>query len=98
MIRHMLFWNLKDPAADRAEVREFLQKSFREMVEQIPELLAAQVDFDAGAGTHDIGLYCEFKSMEDMRAYQQHPRHLAFKEAGAKWLTGRVCVDLEVEA
>lgn len=96
MIRHMLFWNRAEGAPARDELLPSLQESFSEMVGSISGLRLAQVDFDEGVGTHEIGLYTEFDSMEALNAYQVHPLHLVFKEKLGPCLRDRVCVDLEV--
>lgn len=96
MIRHMLFWNYTPAVNDRLAVRESVQVSFREMVNKIDGLTLAEVDGDLGAGTHDLGLYCEFDSWTALQNYYTHPLHLAFRSRMADCLTDRVCVDMEV--
>lgn len=97
MIRHMLFWNRTENAPPLTELIPRLQKSFSEMVREVSGLRSVQVAQDMGSGTHEIGLYTEFDSMEAVGAYQVHPLHLAFKEEMGLWLKDRVCVDLEAE-
>lgn len=97
MIRHMLFWNFTPSVTDRLAVVKAVKISFREMVEKIEGLTYAEVDGDLGAGTHDLGLYCEFESWTALKNYSTHPLHMAFRARTKDCLADRVCVDLEAE-
>lgn len=97
MIRHMIFWNLADPVADRAETERFLKESFAAMVGAVPGLRGAHIGFDLGLGTYDVGLCCDLDSMEALAAYQDYPPHVAFKTWAKTHFKDRACVDLEVE-
>ncbi len=96
MIRHMLFWNFTPAVNDRLAVIASVQVSFRDMVSKIEGLSLAEVDADLGAGTHDLGLYCEFESWTALQNYYAHPLHMAFRNRMEACLTDRVCVDMEV--
>ncbi len=95
MIRHMIFWNYTPAVSDSLAVVAAVQQSFRDMVEKIDGLDYAEVDADLGAGTHDLGLYCEFSSWTALKNYYTHPLHMAFRTRMKDCLTDRVCIDLE---
>lgn len=97
MIRHMIFWDLADPNADRAETERFLKETFAPMVGAVPGLRSAHIGFDQGMGTHQVGLCCDLDDPEALRVYQDYPPHVAFKAWAGEHLRERCCVDLEVE-
>lgn len=96
MIRHMIFWDLADPNADRGELAAFLKATFDPMVGAVPGLRSVQIGFDLGMGTHDVGLCCDLDSREALAAYQDYPPHVAFKNWAKEHFKERCCVDLEV--
>lgn len=98
MIRHMIFWKLADPQADRVALEDFLRETFAPMVGAVPGLRAVSVGFDQGMGTHDLGLCCDLDDLAALAAYQDYPPHVAFKQWAGEHLLERCCVDLEVEA
>ena len=46
-------------------------------------------------GMPDIGLYCEFDSMDDLNAYQTHPEHIRHKELTKDYCRDRIVIDWE---
>lgn len=96
MIRHMIFWNLADPAQDRAELERFLTDTFAQMVGKAPGLRSAHIGFDLGLGTYDLGLCCDLDNRAALASYQEYPPHVAFKAWAGEHLKDRACVDLEV--
>ena len=96
MIRHMIFWELADPNVDRRELETFLNDTFAPMVGAVPGLRSANIGFDLGMGTHQVGLCCDLDSREALAAYQDYPPHVAFKSWAREHFKARCCVDLEV--
>lgn len=97
MIRHMIFWDLADETANRAQMERFLKESFAAMVGEVPGLRSAHIGFDQGPGTHAVGLCCDLDSMEALAVYQDFPAHVTFKEWAKVHLKNRCCIDMEVE-
>lgn len=75
MLHHVSLLNFSDSLSKDAI--EQLAENIRELQHQIPEIAAytvgtsAQVDEDAA----DIAIYAQFASVDDYRAYKDHPVH-----------------------
>lgn len=99
MVRHILLWTLTQQAKD--EGIEFVLKKLRasaqNMVGKIPGLLRSEVAINQTPGPHDLVFYCEFRSMEDIAPYSEHPLHRAHRDMAKDWVTDRECIDIEVE-
>jgi hypothetical protein len=79
MIRHVVLWRLKPPAA--GETREAIFARIREALEaqrgRIPGLLRVETGLHAGGARHavDFALVADFDSRESLAAYHRHPAH-----------------------
>lgn len=73
MVKHIVVWTMK-PEATTGQKRE-MKDRLEALSGKIPELLKIEVGIDAGSGT--MALYSEFKSEDDLIAYQIHPDHQA---------------------
>lgn len=73
MIKHIVLWVMK-PEVTSAQKQE-MKKRLEALAGRIPELRKIEVGIDAAAGT--MALYSEFKSEDDLIAYQIHPDHQA---------------------
>ena len=97
MIRHMIFWNLAPSVTNKLAVISEIQKKFFEMASKIDGMVNVSIDGDLGFGTHDVGLYCEFETWTNLKNYQTHPLHMAFRAQTKDILIERACVDLDVQ-
>ena len=100
MIKHIVFWKLKDYAegADRATNAAKLKALLDSCSAIVPGILAfeavvAQPGLEA---THDIVLYSEFDSRESLDAYQNHPEHVKIKPFFGAVREARQCMDYEI--
>ncbi|MDF7822413.1 Dabb family protein [Pontiellaceae bacterium B12227] len=96
MIKHIVMWKFKDDVseADKLEAKRQLEA----LMGVTPTLINIEVGLDV-LGTDqskDMVLYSEFQSLEDLKAYAEHPEHV--KVGG--FIKPRVCerhaVDYEV--
>lgn len=75
MLHHVSLLNFSDSLS--SDAIEALAANIRDLQHQIPEIAAytvgtsAQVDADAA----DIAIYAQFASIDDYRAYKDHPEH-----------------------
>ena len=53
-------------------------------------------ELNVGQGNYDMVLISEFKSMEDMQIYKEHPEHVKALEFCKTVCIERACVDYEV--
>ncbi|MCC7702871.1 Dabb family protein [Janthinobacterium sp. GW460P] len=100
MIKHIVFWKLKDHAegADRATNALKLKALLDACSDLVPgivkfEVAVAQPGLEA---TYDIVLYSEFVSRAALDAYQNHPEHVKIKPFFAAVREARQCMDYEI--
>ncbi|MDZ8117687.1 Dabb family protein [Pontiella agarivorans] len=96
MIKHIVMWKFKDdvPAEERVEMKNRLEA----LKGVAPTLLDIEVGLDV-LGTDqskDIVLYSEFASLEDLKAYAEHPEHVKVGEFIKPRVCERHAVDYEV--
>ena len=100
MIKHIVFWKLKDHAEgqDRAANARKMKEMLDACADLVPGILTfevalAQPDLEA---TYDVVLYSEFESKAVLDAYQEHPEHVAIKPCIGAVREARQCMDYEV--
>jgi len=83
MIKHIVFWKLKDEANgnDKAANAKLIKEKLEALNGQIPGLIRLEVgiDFSNTEMSADVVLYSEFPSIEDLKIYDEHPKHVAVK-------------------
>lgn len=81
MIKHIVFWKLKDGAEGRskAENAALIRERLESLRGRIPGLLKIEVGFDVlrGDTSSDVALYSEMESRAVLDSYQSHPDHQA---------------------
>jgi len=99
MIRHIVMWKLKDSAQgkNKRENLEYIKNMLYELPIYIPQIKKLELGFDVLGSemSWDAALVSEFDSMEDLKLYQEHPRHKAVSEYVAKVREDRAVVDYE---
>jgi hypothetical protein len=99
MIRHIVFWKLKDEAngmSKEANGKEIKQR-LEALAGQIEGLIRIEVgiDFLHSPESADLALYSEFESRQALDFYQQHPLHKAIMPFIAEARNERRVVDYE---
>lgn len=95
MIKHVVFWRLKNTADGSGE-------KIKEQLENLRGKIDGLIDIEVGMdlsktpASYDIALYSTCHSPEALEAYQNHPLHVAVKQFIATAVTERVVVDYEV--
>jgi quinol monooxygenase YgiN len=83
MVRHIVFWRLKESAngQGKAENAADLKRRLESLNGKVPGLIKLEVGFDFSrtSESSDIVLYSEFESRAALDAYQVHPLHEAIK-------------------
>ena len=80
MVRHVILWQLKDSFTEEEKlaVCQGIKEGLEGLVGQVPGLLSAHVQYEKLAGcTADVMLDSAFESEEALRAYKDHPAHVA---------------------
>ncbi|MBU3737837.1 MAG: Dabb family protein [Rhodoferax sp.] len=97
MIKHLVFWKLKESAHGNSKHANALeiQRLLTDLQGKIPGLLAIEVGLDLSQtpNSSDIALYSEFESEAALLAYQSHPLHQAIVPFVAEAAAERRVVD-----
>lgn len=96
MVRHILFWKLKDEfcASDqRAQAMRKLADSVATL-RGIDGLLRAEIGWNEAGGEYNVVFYSEFADQAALEAFRDHPLHVAHRERCAPLVTGRLAGDL----
>ena len=98
MIRHIVFWNLKDEAEgnDKKTNAEIIKTRLEALVGKIDGLLRAEVGLNYNPDGYDLCLYSEFTSRQALDFYQTHPLHVEIKDFVGKVVTQRAVTDCEI--
>ncbi|MBC8569384.1 Dabb family protein [Zongyangia hominis] len=98
MIKHIVFWNLKEEAAGGDKIRngQLIKEKLEGLVGVVPGLLSAQVGVNFNPNGYDLCLCSELASKEALDGYQCHPAHLAVKEFVHQVICERAVVDYEM--
>ena len=84
MIKHIIMWRLYDHAEgfSKAENAQRMKQQLEELKRKIPQIryLETGINISDSPDAYDVVMYSEFDSQDDLKAYQNHPAHLAFKE------------------
>lgn len=94
MVRHIVMFKLKKDA----DITEAKQKA-EKLIEFIPSIEKMEVVCNsslADESNYELALICDFKNMEDLNAYQNHPEHLKFGAYISRIRESRACIDFEI--
>ena len=93
MIRHIVMWKFR-PGTE-AEQERFLE-GLRALQGVIPQLVRSEAARNVAPGNYDAVLLSEFRSLEDLEAYKNDPRHKAVSALCKSIREDRTAVDYEV--
>lgn len=97
MVKHIVFWTLKDEyRADAEKIARELRGRFEQMLGQAEGMTAVEVGANYNGGGYDLALYAEFTDREAQDAYQVFPAHLEVKKYVHSLVCARECVDYEL--
>jgi len=100
MIKHIVFWKLKEEACgnDKALNSRMIKDKLEVLNGQIPGLLKLEVgiDFSQTDMSYDVALYSEFANQADLKFYDEHPLHVAVKSFVKEVNCSRKVVDYEI--
>lgn len=100
MIRHILFWKLTEQvkaAGREKEAAGFVADSVRTMAGRIEGMRCAELGVNLAGGDYDLVFYSEFENEAALKAFRDHPLHVAHRERCAEYVTGRVAGDILAE-
>ena len=95
MVDHLVLFTVKEDA--RGEDVEDLLASLKELKKGIPSVVDASVgeNFSERSQGYTHGLFVRLQTVDDLRAYINHPEHQAVVEKLDALTKGRLVVDYE---
>ena len=100
MIRHILFWQLREEfragEAQKKRALEVLRASV-DTLKAIEGLRRAEIGPNLAGGEYDLVFYSEFDDDAALEAFREHPLHVAHRERCVPYVTGRLAGDLAAE-
>ncbi len=97
MIRHIVLFKLKDFSSEqeRNQSLEDVLINFRSLVGEIPQIrqYIVQPGITDNETSYDVIINSTFDSLEDLKAYQNHPAHLYAVKQNKKWSVSKVVID-----
>ena len=95
MIKHVIMWKFQEDKQE--EMKTFLER-LRSLQNQIPQIQSMEIGVSNNPGNNfDAVLIMEFLSMEDLKQYQEDPRHVAVSSLCKSIRLDRGAVDFLVE-
>ncbi len=102
MIKHTVMWTIKEGETPRSKFERMAEMKSRllDLKETIREIVSMEVYFSspqAPIGNYDVVLITEFRSWNDLDAYQKHPAHIEVGSYIANVKQNRAAIDFEFE-
>lgn len=101
MVKHIILWTLNPELSDdeKRQVKAGIKAGLEELVGQVPGLVEVTVHIDRRlpSSTADVMLDSTLESAEALKAYAQHPAHVAVANSCVRpYTVQRACLDFEV--
>lgn len=100
MVRHVVMWKFKEEAEGKSKEENMnaVKNGLLALPALIPQLKKAEVYFDVSHTdmSMDLMLVTEHDTLEDMRAYAEHPEHLKVSAYVRRVIERRVVLDSEL--
>lgn len=94
MIRHICMFKFKEEKKE--ENLRKAQELAEELLKPIPQIARYEVAVnaqDAPESNYEMSLIFDYEDMEQLRAYQAHPNHIAFGDFIKSVRESRACID-----
>ena len=100
MVKHIILWKLSDELtpAEKEAVKAGIKESLESLVGKVPGLVEVTVNIDGrlDSSNCDVMLDSVLESPEALKAYAQHPEHLAVANGKVRpYTVQRTCLDYE---
>ena len=94
MVKHIVAWNIKEDL-DKELTLNTLKEKLDGLKNEIDFLQKIEVgfNFNSSEAAHDVVLYSEFLSKEDLEAYIVHPAHVKVGKYVRSVVKDRVVID-----
>lgn len=99
MVKHIVLWNFLPDFTE--EQKKEAAVRMKALLEPIKELVPGAVELTVvsgglPSGNRDIALVSEFKTVEALNAYQNHPAHVEAGKYVRSVTCDRACMDYEL--
>lgn len=96
MIKHIVMWKFKDEVAETDKLE--MKKRLESLKGVVPTLIDIEIGMDVvgSDASKDMVLYSEFRSLEDLKSYAEHPEHLKVVDFVKPLVCERHTVDYEM--
>ena len=94
MVKHIVFWNVRDDEEKNHNMDE-MKKRLTSLVGKIDGLVSAEVGINYNPKGYDLALYSIFTDRSALDNYQVHPDHMKVREFVHSVITDRCVVDYE---
>jgi Stress responsive A/B Barrel Domain len=99
VIKHIVMWNFADEAegADKATNLKQVREALLGLTQVVPGIITLEpvIPSEPFEHSYDLVLYSEFESPEALKAYAEHPDHVAIAGFIGKVRSSRACMDYE---
>ena len=100
MIRHIVLFKLKDFSSEveRNDALEKVLINFRSLIGEIPQIRKYKVETDliGSDSSFDVVIDSDFDTLDDLKAYQNHPAHMYAVDQNKQWSEKKVVIDYEI--
>jgi hypothetical protein len=100
MIKHIVMWDFKTSAEgkSRRENMEIVRDALLALTSEISEIKSMEIGFDLSGtdASADICLVTEFDSLDTLKIYAEHPKHLAVASYVRLVAESRKVIDYEI--
>lgn len=96
MVKHIVMWNIQE-SLDKEETLQTLKSTLEGLMGKVEVLRKVEVGFNYNdtPSAHEVVLYTEFDSKEDLETYLVHPAHVEAGKYVRSVVKDRVVVDYE---
>lgn len=100
MVKHIVMFKLKQEfdgktAMENAKDAQAKAEKLRDLVPSVEKMEVVCNSPAADETNYELALICDFKDMEGLNEYQQHPEHLKFGAFISQMRESRACIDYE---
>lgn len=100
MVRHVILWQIKDEysAEEKEAIKKGVKEGLESLVGKVPGLTEAHVQcVGLASSSADLMLDSTFENEEALKAYKDHPEHVAVADGKVRpHMKTRVCLDYVV--
>lgn len=100
MVKHIILWKLKEEFSEeeKKQIKAGIKEGLEGLAGQIPGMTEIKVRIDClPSSTVDVMLDSTFESVEALKTYSTHPKHVAVADGKVRPYTAvRSCMDYEI--